>query len=218
MDRSKKLIIIFNVAYTLFSIAFICEHHIFRLSGVSSFIIIMIPVFLYWSGVWIFGFGYLYSFFKRNKRFFRKALIVVLFLVLICALIEKASHYQFPTKQERKQGCFILHNYINATCFNGKEYFNSLLKMIVNKRSILLHTEDCSAGFSLNKQGQFVVPFSTKDDDYSRISALMEDLKIRGFKDAVDILSQKEHTKVSVSKVCSKGYLYEKICSCKISQ
>lgn len=223
MDKSKKIIIIFNVAYILFSIAYATENQIFHFSSVTSFIILMMPVSLYWSGVWIFGFGYILSFnpiffFKRNRRFFRNTLFVVLFLVFVCAIIEKASHYKIPTKLERKQGCFILHNHINATCFNGKEYFNGLLKIIVNKKPFLLHTADCSVGFSINKPKQYVVPFSTNDDDYSRIIVLKEDLKNRGFKDAVDILSLKEHTKVSESKVCLRGYLYEKICSCKISQ
>ena len=118
MDRSKKLIIILNAAYAFFSIAFVCENHIFRLSSITSFIIMMIPVFLYWSGVWIFGFGYVFLFAKKHKRFFRN---IFLLSILFCLIFKIASGYKLPTKLERKQGCFVLHNIDNATCFNGKE-------------------------------------------------------------------------------------------------
>ncbi|MBR1778126.1 MAG: hypothetical protein IJ752_06040 [Alphaproteobacteria bacterium] len=194
MDKPKKIIIIFNAAYTLFSIAYVNEDRVFHFSRITSFIILMIPVFLYWSGVWIFGFGYIFSFMKKHKRFFRN---IFLLSILFCLIFKIASGYKLPTKLERKQGCFVLHNTDNATCFNGKEYENSLLKRIINKENFMLHTKDCSVGYATKKRWGIE---SFTIDYYDEIIRLSKELESKGYTEAADVLSLKDEKKVRVKE------------------
>ena len=192
MNKSKKLIIILNTAYILFSIAYANENNIIHFNHTTSFIILMTPAFLYWSGVWIFGFGYIFSFTKKHKRFFRN---IFLLSILFCFMFKIASGYKLPTKLERKQGCFVLHNIDNSTCFKGKEYENSLLKRIINKESFMLHTKDCSVGYATKKRWNIK---SFAIDHYDEVIRLSKELKDEGYKEAADILSLKTEKQVRV--------------------
>lgn len=194
MNKLKKLIIVLNAAYALFSIALTNENQIFHFSRITSFIILMIPVFLYWSGVWIFGFGYVFSFVKKHKHFFRN---IFLLSILFCLIFKIASYYKLPTKLERKQGCFVLHNVDNATCFNGKEYENSLLKRIINKDNFMLHTKDCSVGYATKKRWGIE---SFTIDYYDEIMRLSKELERKGYTEAADVLSLKAEKQVRVKE------------------
>lgn len=145
MTKSQKIIVVLNAFWVILGLCITAsedyEDCLFE-SRIAQFFILSSPILLYWAGVWIWGWGYI---FKYKKLIFNtiKCLSILFFMIVFIRFIyEIQQDLIFPTKIERLHGCILpSDSQNNKTCFNGKAYYNPLLKDIINRRpyAIIIH-------------------------------------------------------------------------------
>lgn len=64
LSKAQKGVVVLSLLYEIFVYIFIAENYD---DIIPPFLLMSLPIFLYWSGVWIWGFGYLIDFIGKIK-------------------------------------------------------------------------------------------------------------------------------------------------------
>lgn len=107
-------------------------------SKLAQIILLIIPVLVYWSCVWIWGFGCIINFVKnyrkRIKLFFYMLISCFALIILSVYIYEQSLYLNFHSIEEINQGCILPSFKSHKTCLKNKVYYNALLKDIINKK------------------------------------------------------------------------------------
>lgn len=85
LTKGQKFIIILSLLWEMFCI--VSSSHQ-RMRGqqyvrIDEFLTLSLPVFLYWSGVWIWGWGYFFLFLRKFRNLIDKYKNIIVFLIIV---------------------------------------------------------------------------------------------------------------------------------------
>lgn len=142
MKKKQKKVATLHILYTLAMLMLTSSisdsDNCILKSYLSQIILLLFPIFLYWCGVWIWGFGYILSFIKKHKKFIKTTTICIFSISSIYILLGIHQELNYLSMEEIKNGCILPSFSKDKTCFNNKAYYNPIIKNIVNKQPYII--------------------------------------------------------------------------------